>query len=395
MAFADPRSCLREFLQTGRNLGKRSPSFSLRDVSRDIRNISTKFNNIGDRIEGAIGAASRGEFLPGQVLSVTNEFRCPPTQYANYFSQHRQPKFKFMFFVSVELNPDFVNAFGGKWSDGEMWWFIKQSSRPGVTYEYEDVNMYNFRQKILRRATFEPIQMQMYDDLYDVSHSFWTTYLRIQSPVTGHISDLSLGDTTDYLEESGMSWLDPKISTATGSTLEQIRSNRGERSRRTTVLRNSASTAVLPGGNQHKQIIKSIKIYHVIDWGRKMVVYNYVNPRINEVKLDELTWESSDPNVIDVTFDFDTFQMLFPNDVTEDVINNNLPPIYPINLNTTETPFGVSSKGLDKIQDLKDSTTKTLTNVAANAQDSFNNNTGLDIGFFERPGNVDVGSSNL
>lgn len=356
-SFADPRSCLREFFQTGRNVGKRLPSFNLRDVNRDIRNVTTRFDNIGDRIEGAIGAASRGEFLPGQVLSVTNEFRCPPSHYSNYFSQHRQPKFKFMFFVSLELNPDFIEAFGGNWTNGEMWWFIKQSSRPNVSYEYEDCNMYNFRQKALRRATFDPIQMQMYDDLQDSSHSFWTTFLRIQSPVTGLING-DMSNLTDFLENAGMDWLDPKESTADGSTLGQVRSDNGEQvgsagRRPTKVLLNSASTGVLPGGNQFRQIIKSIKVHHIIDWGRKVVVYNFINPRINEVRLDELTWESSDPSIIDVTFEYDTFQMLFPNALSQDSIDKHLPPISPININTDETPFGVVSKALDKVEDLK------------------------------------------
>lgn len=358
-SFADPRSCLREFFQTGRNLGKRLPSFSLRDVNRDIRNVSTKFENIGDRIEGAIGAASRGEFLPGQVLSVTNEFRCPPSAYPHYFAQHRQPKFKFMFFVSLELNEDFKNAFGGKWTEGEMWWFIKQSSRPNVTYEYEDVNMYNFRQKVLRRATFEPIQMQMYDDLQDASHSFWTTFLRIQSPVTQLVNG-DLVNLPEFLENAGMDWYDPNKSTTENASLAQIRSNNGERSRDTTVLANSASTAALPGGHQHKQIIKSIKVYHIIDWGRKVVVYNFIHPRINEIRLDELSWESSDPNMIDVTFEYDTFQMLFPRDLDQDTIDNALPPISPINMNSVETPFGVVSKALDTVEDLKQEALNTL-----------------------------------
>lgn len=106
MAFFDPRSCLRDFLTTGRNIGQRPPSFSLRNVQRDINSVSTRIENIKDRVEGAIGAAARGDFLPGQLLSITNEFRCPPTAYANLFAQQRPPKQKFMFFTSFELHAD-------------------------------------------------------------------------------------------------------------------------------------------------------------------------------------------------------------------------------------------------------------------------------------------------
>lgn len=368
MAFADPRSCLGEFVQTGRNLGKRPPSLSLRNVTRDFRATKTRLENIGDRVEGAVGAAIRGDFLPGQLLSTTNEFRCPPTNYANYFSQNRQPKFKFMFFASMELEPNFVEAFGGKWANGEVWWFIKQAGRPNVSYEYEDVNMYNFRQKILRRATFEPIQIQMYDDLQDASHGFWTTFLRIQNPVTNIVNNSS------FIEENGMNWEDAnELQT---NTLAQIRSDGGEQRRYSGALGNSASTGVLPGpggiaplvgfGTQNKQIIKSIKLYHIIDWGRKVVVYDYIHPRINEIRMDELTWDTSDPNMIDVTFEFDTFNIFFPNGINEDIVNSHLPPAYPININSDETPIEILNTGIKTFNNAVNTAVNAVKDFAAN-----------------------------
>jgi hypothetical protein len=338
-SFRDPRSCLRDFLQTGRNLGKRPPSFSLRNVQRDIRAVKTRIDNIGDRVEGAIGALGRGEFLPGQLLSITNEFRCPPSAYANFFSQHQQPKFKFMFFAGLTLNSDFVDAFGGKnFSGGEIFWFIKQSGRPNVTYEYEEANMYNFRQKVLRRATLEPIQIQMYDDLKDASHGFWNTFIRIQNPVT---NIFSAGG--KLVEQNGMSWdIEESL-----TNLDVIRSVDHEQPGTTSsAINNSAGTAVLPGSNQEKQIIQSIQLYHLVDWGRKIIVYNFVNPRINEIRLDELSWDSSDPNIIDVTFEYDAFNIFFPRGFSEDEINKWQPGAYPININSDETPFGALNKGI-------------------------------------------------
>lgn len=388
----DPRSCQANFFQTGRNFGRRPPSLSLRNVQRDIRAVKTSIQNIGTRIEGAIGAAGRGEFLPGQLLSVGNELRCPPTPYANFFSQHRPPKFKFMFFASLELHPSFIEAFGGQsWSEGEVWWFIKQSGRPNITYDYEEVNMYNFRQKVLRRATLEPISIQMYDDMQDASHSFWNTYIRIQNPVT-NIRALD----TD-IEEDGMGWGDVK--TASRNNLKTIRSTNGEVTDILPVdknpdglfsnislesllnlakinppaaarieerqeygptgdpapiesLRYSASTGVLPSNSQNaggipqaRQLIKSIKIYHVIDWGQKVVVYDYINPRINEIRLDELNWESSDPSVIDVTFEYDTFHIYFPVGVNEETVQTpKIPPAYGINVNSDEVSLGSIGK---------------------------------------------------
>jgi len=376
MPTIDPRSCLKNFFQTGRNLGKRPPSLSLRNAQRDARAATTSLTNIGDRVEGAIGAAGRGEFLPGQLLSIGNEFRCPPTPYAHYFSQFAQPKFKFMFFVSLELNSDFVTAFGEQWGDGGLWWFIKQSGRPNVSYEYEETNRYNFRQKALRRATFEPVQIQMYDDLKDVSHSFWNTFMRLQNPVTNLRLDANL------LEENGMTW----TRNPANQNMSIIRSKDGEQSSTPpqienpdhqdlfsksaeeiegmsseelqafraanaeprfietgepppiNVLQNSSSTGVLPGQLEQKQLIKELNVFHIIDWGRKVVQYKYVNPRINEIRMDELTWESSDPNLIDVTFEYDTFQILFPVAFGEDTAKDWIPPIHQISFNSDDVP---------------------------------------------------------
>lgn len=344
-SFADPRRCLRDFLQTGRNLGRRPPSFSLRNLQRDIRSVKTRIENVKDRVEGAIGAVARGEFSPGQFLSITNEFRCPPTAYANYFGQHRPPKFKFMFFVEFKLNADFNEAFGLPWFPSEMWWFIKQSGRPNVNYEYEDVNMYNFRQKVLRRAVLNPVTIKMYDDLQDSSASFWNAFLRIQSPVTSMYPT----STQNMFENYGMNWDDIE---KYKENLKLVRSARGESIDNR--LNYSASTGVLPNASSGRgigvtQLIKEINVYHLIDWGRKYVRYEYVNPRINSINFDELTWESSDPNVIDVEFEYDTFHIHFPLGVTDDLLQNGaLPNLYPITPNMDETPLDAVNTGIDK-----------------------------------------------
>lgn len=327
MAFDDPRSCLRDFFQTGRNIGKRPPSFSLRNIQRDARTVVNQAGQIEERVEGFIGAAARGDFLPGQLLSVANEISCPPTDYAQYFSLYDEPKFKFMFFASVELNAAFQTAFGGgQWPNGEVAWFIKQSGRPNITYEYEETNRYNFRQKALRRAILNPVDIQLYDDMKDASHSFWTTFLRIQSPVTNLVIDPM------FLENAGMSWPLPN---EFGQNLGQVRSELGEVNPSPGTLANSASTGVLPGNVPNVQIIKSIKVYHLMDWGKKYIVYEYVNPRINEITLSELSWEESEAAVIDVSFEYDTFRIHFPKGVTEDELNKHMPPVYPINPNGT------------------------------------------------------------
>lgn len=341
----DPRSCLKDFFQTGRNIGQRPPGLSLRNIQRDIRSATTRLENIGDRVEGAIGAAARGEILPGQLFSIFNEIRCPPTAYANFFSQNKPPKFKFMFFMSFKLNPNFATAFGGNpFPGGEMWWFIKQASRPKIDYEYEDVNMYNFRQKILRRSTLNPIQLNIYDEMADTSAGFWNAFIKIQNPVTNITAATAAG-----IEDRGMNWADIDDYTR---NLGQLRRELGDTA--PPHMSYSASTGILPGinngvlGSGNKNIIDSITTYHIIDWGRKFVAYEYINPRIEEITFDDLTYSDSEHNMIDISFSYDTFHIYMPDNVTEEFIRTHSTPLHPINPNLGETPFPAVNSAIDK-----------------------------------------------
>lgn len=347
MAFRDPRDCLRDFFQTGRNLGQRPPSFSLRNVQRDIRAVSTSIENIGRRIEGTIGAVARGDFLPGQALSIANVFRCPPTNYVNYFTQHRPPKFKFMFFVEMELHPDFFQAFGEPWSEGEVWWFAKEVDRPQVNYTYEEVNMYNFRTKVVTRATFEPLSMTMYDDLKDVTNGFWNTYLRIMSPITNVSEDLD-----EFLRDrNGMEWENNNIynfNQVNGlPNIAQIRSKLAAdegfaATPNPPTQTYSAGTGTLPGNTLPFEIIKTLRVHHIIDWGSKAVSYIFKNVRIENIQMDELTWDSSEPSVIEVQFSYDAFEISYPRLFTESSLSGaKIPPVYPINPQYDEFPFGL------------------------------------------------------
>lgn len=346
MAFRDPRHCLRDFFQTGRNLGKRPPSFSFRNVQRDTRAVSTSIGNIGRRLEGAIGAAARGDFLPGQILSIGNEFRCPPTHYASYFGQHNPPKFKFMFFVEISIDPVFNQAFGEPWSEGEVWWFVKEMDRPRVNYSYEEVNMYNFKTKVVTRAHFEPLSMVMYDDMSDVTNGFWNSYIRIMSPITNTGSlpkyppeRLSMQWDKDIYQFDRQEPEAPQIginrfTNAEGAAIAPSRS----------ILFNSSSTGALPGlaGNEFRNnIIEFMFLHHIIDWGQQIVSYLFRGVRIENIQMDQLTWESSEPCEIEVQFSYDSFEIYYPSQFLEsDVSGDKIPSVYPINPQYDDFPFG-------------------------------------------------------
>jgi len=330
----DPRSCLKSFTTTGTNIGGRSPSFRTRDVRRDYENFQTTLENIGDRIEGGVNAAKRGDFLAGQFSSGLNELRCPPTPYASYFAQLQPPKFPFMFATKFTLYPDFTDLFGGThFVDGNPHWFVKQSTRPNMTYEYEEVNMYNYRTRVLRRSEFQPVTMTMYDDLKDATGSWWNTYIRLMSPIT-NIAEQPI----QFTEEAGMNWNTQNIDAL---TLDNLRVGSGSVSTADPTnaginplgLDYSAGTGVLPSDSDlgNVTILKSIQMMHILEFGKKMVVYTYRNPKITEIRFNELDWEQSGPSTVEATFQYDSFEISYKGDFSdESVASLDLPATYPI-----------------------------------------------------------------
>jgi hypothetical protein len=333
----DPRTCLKNFSTTGTNLGGRTPSFRTRDVRRDYENVQQTLENIGDRVEGGVNAAKNGDFLGGQFSSGLNELRCPPTPYASFFAALQPPKFPFMFATRFFMNPDFEDLFGGDqtFPYGHPQWFVKQSSRPNINYEYEEVNMYNFRTRILKRSEFQPVSMTMYDDLKDATGSWWNTYIRLMSPIT-NISEFG----QLQLEELGMKWNTDDINDAVGKQLRLKESDvtgTGNNAGITPLGYDySSGTGVLPtkpgtldAGNVN--ILSAIQIIHILEFGKKMVLYTYRNPKFTEIRFNDLDWEQNGPSTVETTFQYDSFEISYKGAFSDKSVQSlNMPPAYPI-----------------------------------------------------------------
>lgn len=151
---------------------------------------------------------------------------------------------------------------------------IKHSTRPNINVDHEEVNMYNFWTKIPKRVIYEPMTMRFYDDNKGLAHLFYTTYLRHISPITRN-------------NNSNVKWMQAN----------SMNFNRAD-------IVSTASLSALEGENV--SIIKEIKLFHIYDWGRKMNVYNFYNPKITNIVFDELEMASSgDGNEIEMQFVYD------------------------------------------------------------------------------------------
>lgn len=187
-------------------------------------------------------------------------------------------KFKFLFIVEFEfhhyyqqlgnVNPAFV---------------VKTVDRPSLSYEYEDVNMYNFRTKVLKRSTFNPLNLAFYDDEQNHALAFYNAMLRLMTPLANH-------GRPDFFEETGMDFED------------LVDMDKGKDSGTQGITSYIHAASIGPTLGDATSIIKNIKIHHVYMGGQKVNTYIFHRPRITQMSLDGL--DMTDGEVTNVNFEF-------------------------------------------------------------------------------------------
>ena len=280
----------------------RQGNFEVRDVPEAIQD----FGNLSQLLGGI--------FTPIQGENAKSEQRCDPSPYARDLIA-LAPKHKFMFVVEFVFNLQFQPLF----SQLDFAFVIKRSTRPVIQFDYEDVNFYNFRSKVLRRSEYQPMTMTFYDDMLDNALQFYNTYLQLISPISRTIGD---GDQS-FFEEAGMTF-DP-----TGP--------------------NSASVQAI--GDTTKTIINYANIYHIIHGGKEVDVYRFDNPRLQTLTLDDLDMvDGSSGTEVTVEFNYDGL-LIEPKRPIEELASNlkdltsgGIFPLAPRLSGNTET---VKTPGVD------------------------------------------------
>lgn len=230
------------------------------------------------------------------------------TYYASALTRASQdtPRLKFLFKVTFRFDPDVLIYLGGligkdpNTLQRELTFTIRQIDKPKFDFEYEEVNMYNFRTKVLKRITHRDINVSMYDDTGNKSLDFLNMYLQALSPITR----TNIVTNRQTLGDSGFTF-------ANGNTQPD-----------------TAYRGVLPAPDEgatgrpapHNPLI-SITIHQVYqNWGRdapqnpqqQVRVNNFVftNPRITNFDLEDMDHEQGGtPHVYTFTFDFDALHI--------------------------------------------------------------------------------------
>jgi hypothetical protein len=196
------------------------------------------------------------------------------------------PRTKFLFKVSFIFNSgiaEYASTLGGKTVDELMRgldYSVKQIDLPSVSFDYEMVNMYNFRTKVLKSITHDEISFTFYDDVSNKSLDFANLYRMLHVPISRreHEASTNLGD-------YGFSF--------SNSPNELDSSNRG----------------ALYGGNNNV-LAKIIIHQYYMEMGShdpvKVNDFVFTNPRISKLSLGDHDHEDTNFNLITGTFDFDT-----------------------------------------------------------------------------------------
>lgn len=320
----------------------RQGNFEIRDVPEAIQD----FGNLSQLLGGI--------FTPKQNRPTGKDDpgKCPPSPYAVDLI-NLAPKHKFMFVVEFVFTLPYVEQFTEQ-GVKDFAFVIKRSTRPNMTFEYEDINFYNFRTKVLKKSEYQPMTMTFYDDMTDNVLRFYTRYMQIISPISRSVGD----GTSTMFEESGMSFAQATRA-ADGS-----------------IIQNGVNSASINAvGDTTKTIIDYVNLYHIIHAGRQVDVYRFDNPRIQTMTLDDLDMaDGSAGSEVTIEFNFDGLNIM-PGQDLRDFVNiqeSTSVGMYPI-----IPRFGGDAPSTTKDTDTVPSTSKTeLEQTSINsARDVLNENT--------------------
>lgn len=266
----------------------------------------------GAAIEGVGGGLLKDIFkIPGPNTSsnqVKGENRAwTSTQYAAGLVKADQvqfnPKLKFLFKISFEFDQALISAASQLGYDmssiqQNVSFMVRHVDRPKFDYDYEEVNMYNFRTKVLKSIKHREVAFTLYDDVGNNVLNFINMYRKLQAPIARR-EQLP----TSMLEDFGFEF----DKTLTGAD---------------TAMRGS-----LPGDCLN--ILTKMTVHQIfVERGAvvtnpgdlvKSVDFVFINPRFTNIDIDDMDHENGGNfNLISVTADFDTMFQSEPKNYSQD-----------------------------------------------------------------------------
>lgn len=215
---------------------------------------------------------ARGIFTPPPSQTARDLKICGASPFAMDLIR-MAPKQKFLFVLDIKFREPYQ---GWQNIGKDMAFVVKQSTRPTVEFEYDEINMYNFRTRVPKRTIYPPMTLTFYDDNQNNANLFYTAYMRAMSPIAN-----KKGGLVQQYQDDSMNWNSVK-GTTFGDNVAQGT---------TTIYEGSASLGALDGGVEN--ILEEVRLFHIFEYGRLMNVYTFYHPKILRMNLDDLTMMES------------------------------------------------------------------------------------------------------
>lgn len=246
---------------------------------KDIPQYVADFKNLY-----TLGTQIVDPFLTNNAASQQPITACSASPYATDLVRYGV-KFKFLFVAHINFRKNYLNM-----ANVDPSFIVKTADRPSITYEYEDINMYNFRTKVAKRSSYAPVKFTFYDDEQNTAVAFYNAMMRLMTPSANNVSPLTL-------ETTGMDFGNlAATSTGTDSGAQGIPTY-------------SHGASIGPMLGTDVSIIESIDLYHVYSGGQKVNQYRFINPRVTTLGLDSMDMANEGTTELEMEFAYDAIEI--------------------------------------------------------------------------------------
>ena len=218
----------------------------------------------------------------GTLTSQSFRADAPNGSSADTFA-NRPYKLKFNFTATIKFRSG--TTVGPQAMEDGATFGLKQASRPNPSVSYQDVNVYNYRTKVATKMEFGSMQITFLDDSESLGHDVYEAYLKSVSPVAN-----MKGDQANSLYSGGSG---PKNKSFNATSRSP----------------SAGSIGPLPlSAGGESGVIELITIKHWYMKGKTptSTSYEFLNPKVINMTLDELDMTQSDVSTIMMNFIYDS-----------------------------------------------------------------------------------------
>lgn len=271
-----------------------------------------------DQFGAAVEDFSRGTL--GPLIGVPDSTTAPVNRndgsfYASSYAHtlaggtSYRPKLKFLFKVEFVFTDEAMQAmptYLGRESNNDFTFLVRSIDRPKIDFEYQDdVNMYNFRTKVLKKIRHRELTIVFMDDSGNRVLNFFRALMMIYSPITRRQMERQ--------KATGLARLAPPTTEFQNGELGS-----GMRfSSPTSTDRNDISHRGAVNFNVGS-LIQTIRVKQIfvnpqspsISGATEEVIFDFINARLVSFDFDDLTHEASDPSLMTMQFDYDWMEII-------------------------------------------------------------------------------------